>query len=600
MVEVSLLQLGVEVFDVVLQFSDLLSGVAGLLLNQGSDFSLDFSGNFLKVSPLVEQLLDGFDLRVLGRVVSLEHLDSLVQLVEFKSDFVVSVEDTLDVVLDLDKLVDVLKLIFLLLGTLDSVSHVVVPLLKLGVEELLHHLGVQVVVLDVVVVSVEAHGVWGSSDVDELALVVLESGLDSKVALLLHLIGDVVLTVVAVLELGVDGLLSSSLGDSDLEVVSSGLSVLTHVVSGLDDESDWDSDSHTVAETWSVAERFVGSGVHEEGESLPGGSQVRSGQSKLDDSWLWSETLEGWRHTGDGSLVFELSRHNQSLLGWLINWAASLSKEDADSCFFETNTSDGDWDVTGELTEAWVNRGNGVGWSDDFLDVESVEVVEPAVVPSTEDDESGVFVVVGHRGVLSLSWDEWLGLWVRGNGGPLHIGWVHVQEAGGVNVVTEVSGGTLVEVSRLSSEDEVFPGWNGFDHDGAVVPSWDSVEDIWVRPELGLKVEHDGVAVLGLRVPSTIDVNLVGFTEDGVTSSWFWWVVVWLDLLPKVCFSIKAVDVVESNTGVVKTSMSSEDVDFLSHHGSSSVGSWSWDFLSRLLSSDVFSPDLLPLVSLGL
>jgi hypothetical protein len=46
--------------------------------------------------------------------------------------------------------------------------------------------------------------------------------------------------------------------------------------------------------------------------------------------------------------------------------------------------------------------------------------------------------------------------------------------------------------------------------------------------------------------------------------------------------------------------MSSEDKDFLSHHGSSSVGSWSWDFLSGLLSSDVFSPDLLPLVSLGM
>lgn len=89
-------------------------------------------------------------------------------------------------------------------------------------------------------------------------------------------------------------------------------------------------------------------------------------------------------------------------------------------------------------------------------------------------------MVVGHRGVLSLGWDQWLGLWVRGDGGPLHVGWVHVEEAGRVDVVTEVSGGTLVEVGGLSSEDEVLPGWNGFDHDGGVVPSGDSVEDIWV------------------------------------------------------------------------------------------------------------------------
>lgn len=116
----------------------------------------------------------------------------------------------------------------------------------------------------------------------------------------------------------------------------------------------------------------------------------------MDDGWLWSESLKGWRQTGDSGLVLKLTRYNQSLFGWLINWLASLSEENTDSGFFETNTSDGDWNVTGKLTEAWVDRGDSVGWSDDFLDVECVEVVEPAVVPSTEDNESGVFVVVGH------------------------------------------------------------------------------------------------------------------------------------------------------------------------------------------------------------
>lgn len=71
------------------------------------------------------------------------------------------------------------------------------------------------------VVSVKAHSVWGSSDVYKVTLVVFESYLNSKVALLLNLIGDVVLTIVQILELSIDGLLSTSLSDSDLKVVSS-------------------------------------------------------------------------------------------------------------------------------------------------------------------------------------------------------------------------------------------------------------------------------------------------------------------------------------------------------------------------------------------
>jgi len=132
-----------------------------------------------------------------------------------------------------------------------------------------------------------------------------------------------------------------------------------------------------------------------------------------------------------------------------------------------------------------------------------------------------------------------------------------------------------------------------------VVPSWDTVEDIWVRPESRLKVEHDGVAELRLRVPSTVNVDSVSLTEDGVTSSWFGWVVVWLDLFPKIGFSVEAVDVVEGNTGVVETSMTSEDVDFLSNGRGTSVGSWGWHFLAGLLSSNAFSPDFFPLKALG-
>lgn len=131
-------------------------------------------------------------------------------------------------------------------------------------------------------------------------------------------------------------------------------------------------------------------------------------------------------------------------------------------------------------------------------------------------------------------------------------------------------------LSALSTENEEFPGWDGFDKGGAVVPSWDFVVDIWISPFFGLEVENPNVVVLHFSVPSSIDIDLLITGEQTVSTSSIWRVVVWNELLPSFFLEVEAVKVIESNTGVVETSMSSEDIDFLVVNASSAVCSWSW------------------------
>lgn len=133
-----------------------------------------------------------------------------------------------------------------------------------------------------------------------------------------------------------------------------------------------------------------------------------------------------------------------------------------------------------------------------------------------------------------------------------------------------------MELGALSTEDEEFPGWDGLNEGSAMVPSWDFVVDIWISPFLGLKVEHPDVVVLHLSVPATIDVDLLVTGEETESTSAVWGIVLWLNLLPGLSGEIEAVQVVEGNTGVVKSTMSSEHVHFIVVYASADVGSWSW------------------------
>ena len=75
--------------------------------------------------------------------------------------------------------------------------------------------------------------------------------------------------------LDVHGLFAASL-DFDLEFVTAGLTVLSVVVSSLDDELDLSTYSVAFLNSWSVAERHEGASVHEEAERHEGCGQIAS------------------------------------------------------------------------------------------------------------------------------------------------------------------------------------------------------------------------------------------------------------------------------------------------------------------------------------
>jgi len=120
-----------------------------------------------------------------------------------------------------------------------------------------------------------------------------------------------------------------------------------------------------------------------------------------------------------------------------------------------------------------------------------------------------------------------------------------------------------------------------------VVPSWDFVVNIWISPFFGLKVVYPDVVVLHLSVPSTIDVDFTFTGEETVSSSAVWGVVVWNELLPNLSSEIEAVQIVEGNTSVVKTSMSSEEIHFILINACANIGSWSWSSAGGLKVSSV-------------
>jgi|688.fasta_scaffold2241016_1 hypothetical protein len=90
---------------------------------------------------------------------------------------------------------------------------------------------------------------------------------------------------------------------------------------------------------------------------------------------------------------------------------------------------------------------------------------------------------------------------------PLEVGQVKI--ASGVNISTEGSLLPLIEVCAFTTENEIFPGWNGFNHYSGVVPSRNIIINVGIAPLVGVEVKNDNVVVLGLRVPTSIGVEFV-------------------------------------------------------------------------------------------
>ena len=99
-----------------------------------------------------------------------------------------------------------------------------------------------------------------------------------------------------------------------------------------------------------------------------------------------------------------------------------------------------------------------------------------------------------------------------------------------------------------------------------MVPAGRAHINIWVRPFLSLKIKVHQVVELSLRVPSSKGIEFIIRNEDAVTSAtlrgWGLGILHLFILLPGLSLNVKAVDVIEGDSLVAKTSMSTKDVHF--------------------------------------
>lgn len=133
-----------------------------------------------------------------------------------------------------------------------------------------------------------------------------------------------------------------------------------------------------------------------------------------------------------------------------------------------------------------------------------------------------------------------------------------------------------MEVSELSTKDEILPGGNSFNHDGAVVPSWtgEVVVDVRIRPFTSGKIEDFDLVEYRLVVPSTIGVQFLFMDENGVsTSSWRRKLEsdVDLNLLPLLGLKIVGEDIIKARPLIEKSTMTSIDVDLVFVEATSSI-----------------------------
>ena len=82
LVEITLLEILSEDFEIFLQLSDLVVVLLGLTLNKRRDFLVSLFRNFLEVCPVFKKLFGLLDLRVLGQTLGLQEVECLFELVE--------------------------------------------------------------------------------------------------------------------------------------------------------------------------------------------------------------------------------------------------------------------------------------------------------------------------------------------------------------------------------------------------------------------------------------------------------------------------------------------------------------------------------------
>lgn len=350
--------------------------------------------------------------------------------------------------------------------------------------------------------------------------------------------------------------------DAHLEDVAAGRAVVALVVTSLNNELHGLADCEVPEETVTESEGLVRTRVQEVAVAHASGGKLVAEDSKLNGALLGSELLKvrrdgselGIAHEGAGSLTGELSGSVNNIL--------SDGEVDFRGLITEANTLDSHGDATGQLAEGRVDLHDGVAGTNDLVHSQGPHIVEPTIVPATEDEETAVGRVVGAGSVLTSGGNLIaLGLDLL----PLH--GANIEEAGAVDIGAK---GTLLafsEVGALTTEDEVLPGGDSLNHDGTVVPAGHVIVDVGVGPLKSVQVENDNVVELRLTVPSTVRVELILESEQGVTTAAGGEHSVGrndgLVLLPDLGGDVKGVDIVQGDASVVQTTVTTVDPDLV-------------------------------------
>lgn len=214
---------------------------------------------------------------------------------------------------------------------------------------------------------------------------------------------------------------------------------------------------------------------------------------QLNCAFFRSEVLEVGSDCGNFCLRDECTRHIKSVFGGCVDCSLANSEIDVNVLVFEATALNGDRYSTGELAKRRVDLSDRVAGTNNLIHSQSVQVVEPTVVPATKDKHARVCVVIRHGGVFARGWR--FGAF-RFDLAPDHSANIEVARA--VDVLTESSSLTLVKVGAFTAKNEVLPSWDGLNHDGGMIPAGNVVVDVWIAPFVGIQVEHDDVVVLSL------------------------------------------------------------------------------------------------------
>ena len=302
---------------------------------------------------------------------------------------------------------------------------------------------------------------------------------------------------------------------------------------------------------------------------------------KLNCAIFRTKCLEVWCNCCNFSFAYKNTGNIKSELGWSINWLLTNSEVDSYSLIFKSTTLYDYWNSTSQLTKRWVDFCDCIAWTDNFIDCKCIHIIEPTIVPSSEDKEAWVCCIITNTSILSWCWSLWA---LRLYFSPQHS--ANVKITGWVNVGAKSAGLSFIKVSWFTTKNKIFPCWDSFNHYGRVVPTSDIVVNIRVWPFICIQIKDNKVVVLGFRVPAAIRVKFIIVGKQRMTSTTFWLRCLSnyrLELCPCFCLNIKRVDIIESDSWIVETAMTSINVDLTLVMASASISTRWWSFYSGLL-----------------